>query len=357
VSASRLVVLASNPRDRGIALRQLEEVQRLRHALDASPLTRRVRIEEHLAAQPADLEKAFANAPDALYFTGFHASRAGGIVLEDAAGFSAPIDTARLVELSAGAAMKLRLVFLCTCYSDRTVKAMAAHVECGIGFSGQVADNFANEFSDRLFAELFARSPCRDAFESAQTATLARPDVARDQGIVGITDAPKIFFGKGVDAKTHLAFTARPLKVFISYGGPDQEIAQRVNAALEARGVQTFLFAHDAKPGQPLHRMMQKGVNEHDWTLLLCSKQSLDRPGVLNEIEQSMRKSSRAGGRNILVPLAIDDYVFEKWKPTQPDLAQYIRDLVIADLRTAVRSVKSLGKKMDELVAHMESPD
>ena len=41
----------------------------------------------------------------------------------------------------------------------------------------------------------------------------------------------------------------------------------------------------NAKPGDKLHRMMHEGVNKYDHVLLICSENSLVRPGVLNEIE------------------------------------------------------------------------
>lgn len=52
--------------------------------------------------------------------------------------------------------------------------------------------------------------------------------------------------------------------VFISYGGPDQLFAEKLNGALNKKGIRTFLFSQHAKPGQKLHRLMRDGVNQHD---------------------------------------------------------------------------------------------
>jgi len=37
---------------------------------------------------------------------------------------------------------------------------------------------------------------------------------------------------------------------FISYGGPDEAFARKLNDALEKRGVITFFFKDDAPPGE-----------------------------------------------------------------------------------------------------------
>jgi hypothetical protein len=354
---SRLSILAANPRDRYTPLRQMDEVNRLRGKLAASTLSRRIRIEEHLSAQLPVLERVLRDVPEVFYFTGFHASDKGGIVLEDANGNSLPLDTAALTQRFSDAPRGIRLAFLCTCYSADSAKALSAFVDAAVGFRGLLADDYANVFAENFFGALFNRRPVREAFDGAVDAAGADAIVAKAQSTVGVLDTPRLHFRKGVEARQHLAFSARPLSVFISFGGPDEQPATRLEAALKARGVKTFLFTHDAKPGQPLHRMMRDGVNEHDWVLLLCSRSSLNRPGVLNEIEESLRRSSRGGGRNILVPIALDDYVFAEWKPERSDLALYIRDLVIAPFSGAFATDRALDEATDKLVEQLSAPE
>lgn len=120
---------------------------------------------------------------------------------------------------------------------------------------------------------------------------------------------------------------------FISYGGPDEAFAKKLNDALESRGVTTFFFKEDAKPGEKLHRTMKRGVNEHDRTILICSKSSLQRHGLLNELEETLAREARDGGREYLIPVRLDDFVIDSWAPTDPGIAQSVRDRVIADFR------------------------
>lgn len=120
---------------------------------------------------------------------------------------------------------------------------------------------------------------------------------------------------------------------FISYGGPDEAFARKLNDALERRGVNTFFFKDDAPAGEKLHRVMRKGVNGHDRVILVCSKASLQRPGLVNELEETLARESRDGGRTYLLPVRLDDYVIDGWTPKDPDVAAAVRDRVIADFR------------------------
>ena len=121
---------------------------------------------------------------------------------------------------------------------------------------------------------------------------------------------------------------------FISYGGPDVAFARRLQEALQRAGVKTFFFEKHAVPGTKLHDVMRDGVNTYDRVILICSEASLERPGVLTEIEQTLAREARDGGATYLVPLTIDDHVF-KWAPTKPGIAQEVRDRVVADFRGA----------------------
>jgi len=122
---------------------------------------------------------------------------------------------------------------------------------------------------------------------------------------------------------------------FISYGSPDETFAKKLYESLHKNGVRVFLFSEHAEPGERLHRMMRKGVNEHDRVVLVCSRASLDRKGVMNEIEETLAREAREGGETFLIPIRLDEYVFNGWKPKQEDIAQAVRDRVVADFEGA----------------------
>jgi hypothetical protein len=120
--------------------------------------------------------------------------------------------------------------------------------------------------------------------------------------------------------------------LFISYGGPDEESVSIINGKLKSKGVQTWFFPIDALPGEKLHRMMHDGVNKHDRVLLVCSEQSLTRPGVLNEIERVLEREAKEGGSSILIPISLDDFVYGDWAPERTDIADQVRTRVITKI-------------------------
>ena len=118
---------------------------------------------------------------------------------------------------------------------------------------------------------------------------------------------------------------------FISYGGPDEPFATKLQEALQSNGVTTFLFKKDAVPGQAISDVMRDQVREKDRIVVICSENSLDRPGVLNEMELTLRREAKEGGHILLIPIAIDRYVHDGWNPENDNLKEAILERVIAD--------------------------
>lgn len=176
-----------------------------------------------------------------------------------------------------------------------------------------------------------------------------------------ITDAKSTSPNK--TESTLQAFASKPItskefkSVFISYGGPDEFFAKKIQEALTKEGVETFFFPEDAKPGEKLHRVMRKGVNEYDRVVLICSESSLNRPGVVNEIEEVLSRESREGGTSILIPITIDNYVFDTWSPANNDIGIAVRDKVVADFRSAVGSEIEFAKALGRLLGVLEQID
>ncbi|OCH98060.1 hypothetical protein A8135_12925 [Legionella jamestowniensis] len=117
----------------------------------------------------------------------------------------------------------------------------------------------------------------------------------------------------------------------ISYGGPDKPIATMLNEFLRNKGFDTWFFPVHAKPGEKLHREMYSMANDYERVLLICSKNSLTRAGVLNEIERILEREADEGGSNILIPISIDDYIYT-WESPKRDIANQIRSRVIISL-------------------------
>jgi len=125
----------------------------------------------------------------------------------------------------------------------------------------------------------------------------------------------------------------RSLSAFISYGTPDEHFARELDAALRANGIATFFYARDAIPGESLSTLMRRGVNIHDRVIAICSADSLDRNGVLNEIRETLAREAREGGQPRLIPVRIDDHLIEQWAPEDEGLRHAMMDRVVADFR------------------------
>lgn len=122
---------------------------------------------------------------------------------------------------------------------------------------------------------------------------------------------------------------------FISYGTPDENFARKMFDALTKNGVSTFFFPVSATPGDQLHQMMRKGVNEHERVLLICSRSSLERKGVRNEINETFAREAREGGVALLLPITIDDYLLSsEWRNSDSaETIERVLDRVVADFR------------------------
>jgi hypothetical protein len=142
--------------------------------------------------------------------------------------------------------------------------------------------------------------------------------------------------------------------LFVSYGGPDEVIAARIVDALDKQGVRTWFFPRDAVPGEKLHRVMFRGVNDHDRVLLICSKDSLRRPGVENEIERVLELEAREGGSSRLIPVTVDRFVFDDWRPSRPDLAQQVLSRVIVSFDSELPDMLTFRHNIDRLVSALE---
>jgi len=138
--------------------------------------------------------------------------------------------------------------------------------------------------------------------------------------------------------------------LFISYGGGDEEQAAKINKTIKSKGVKTWFFPDDALPGEKLHRVMHDGVNNHDRVLLICSKSSLSRKGVLNEIERVLEREAKEGGSDILLPVTIDDFVYSEWETERPDIADQVRSRVITKINTNGEETAVFEKQVQKIV-------
>lgn len=120
--------------------------------------------------------------------------------------------------------------------------------------------------------------------------------------------------------------------------------------ALKAHGVVTFFFPASATFGERIDSEVFRRLQEHDRMILICSRNSLDRPGVLNEIQETFDREARDGGTTYLLPVTLDDYVFSGWRTTHPELAERVGRRVVGDFRGTARSKTKFNSALDRLL-------
>jgi len=106
-------------------------------------------------------------------------------------------------------------------------------------------------------------------------------------------------------------------------------LAQELYADLQAKSVRCWKFDENAKWGEPVWGEIDTAIRHYDKLVVICSKDSLQSVPVIREIERALQKEDREH-RDVLFPIRIDDYLFEKWDhPRKADVVSK----VIGDFR------------------------
>ncbi|MBL7718588.1 MAG: TIR domain-containing protein [Flavipsychrobacter sp.] len=98
--------------------------------------------------------------------------------------------------------------------------------------------------------------------------------------------------------------------VFISYSFKDYIFANRINDALNRKGIRTFMWQKDAPGGKPLEEIMTAGITAHDKLLFIASENSIKSKACQYELTTA-RIKQEASWENVFFPITIDDYLFK----------------------------------------------
>jgi hypothetical protein len=97
---------------------------------------------------------------------------------------------------------------------------------------------------------------------------------------------------------------------FLSYAEADSEFVDRLYADLTALGVKVWNYKHNIPTGSKWKAEINKAIRSHERLLLVCSRESVYRQNVVDEILEAIGQE-RKTGRNMIVPVTIDDYIFD----------------------------------------------
>jgi len=138
--------------------------------------------------------------------------------------------------------------------------------------------------------------------------------------------------------------------VYLSYGDTDLPFAERLFEALESAGVPVFFRHEHAVPGAKIHRSARKSIREYDHVILLCSERSLPAASVASELDEMLAREFEDGASERIIPVLLDDFLFNRWTPRQPDIRQTILDRVPLDMKGADRDSVKFEKAFRRLL-------
>lgn len=134
------------------------------------------------------------------------------------------------------------------------------------------------------------------------------------------------------------SWIGRPISfhsLFLSHSSLDKAFARQLYHDLRGSGVDCWFDERQLLPGDILLDSIDRGIRLWDKVLLVCSKHSLDpRTGwwVEQEVARALQKEREARAKTghrtaVLIPITIDDILFELESPLQATLLQrYVGD-------------------------------
>ncbi len=116
---------------------------------------------------------------------------------------------------------------------------------------------------------------------------------------------------------------------FISYSSKDEDIAKRLHADLQARGVRVWFAPADLKIGDKVSARIDEAIRVYDKLLLILSENSIHSARVRREVKTAHKKEDTSN-RTVLFPIRLDDTAMDTTEQWADDLR---RERHIGDFR------------------------
>jgi hypothetical protein len=163
-----VLMLMSNPRGTG-PLDLAEEARAITRAVQPTTFRDEIDIRTSDAVRIDDLSPELLRyRPAVVHFSGHGSGHGGGLVLSDRVGRARAVPPSALAELFGVVGRQIRCVVLNACLSVEQAQAIAVHVPCVVGMSGEVSDLAAREFAASFYQSLGYGQSVSAAFRVAQ---------------------------------------------------------------------------------------------------------------------------------------------------------------------------------------------
>lgn len=97
---------------------------------------------------------------------------------------------------------------------------------------------------------------------------------------------------------------------FISYSDKDTDLAERLYADLQAKGVRCWFAPEDLKIGDKFEFEIDQAIRLYDKLLLVLSERSIESAWVEHEVRGALKKEQEQN-RTVLFPIRLDNAVME----------------------------------------------
>jgi uncharacterized protein YjbI with pentapeptide repeats len=96
---------------------------------------------------------------------------------------------------------------------------------------------------------------------------------------------------------------------FISYSVKDEDVAERLHADLQNKGVRCWFAPHDLPIGKKILDGLDEAIRLRDKVLLILSEHSIKSGWVEDEVTAAFEEEDKRGGQTVLFPISLDDTV------------------------------------------------
>jgi hypothetical protein len=139
---------------------------------------------------------------------------------------------------------------------------------------------------------------------------------------------------------------------FISYSAKDDDVAVRLHADLQNKGVRCWFAPHDLPIGARTRDHIDETIKMRDKLLLILSEHSIQSNWVEDEVTAAFEEEDKRGGQPVIFPIRLDDTIkttdkawaaklrrqrhigdFRHWKDRdkyQKSLERVLRDLSVS---------------------------
>jgi hypothetical protein len=149
---------------------------------------------------------------------------------------------------------------------------------------------------------------------------------------------------------------------FISYSTADEAFATKLHDDFQNAGIRCWKWNLDARTGRDLWAEIDGAITTHDKVVLIASKSSLTSPAVGREVERALAqedereikiaKGELTGTRDVLFPVRLDNYIFDKWThPRKTDVTKK----VIADATAWDTNPDKYQKVLQKLLGDLKA--